>query len=182
MSYKAFENVEPRDPVHMQITDINRHEMLVDDLDSLSRKYNRYNDASSRQKRESDRQKERNSRFDSRYGKYDQSDMIENLENEQYVDPYEELIESKNITIDELKHENAHLKQKLVDLSILYNSKLDNLRQEHRISLHQQHKKFIEKIKSCRRIDNSDASNLDDLDEIGSMYKDSQNRRERSKD
>jgi hypothetical protein len=136
MSYKT-KTTQWIDPINDQIDDLKQTETMIDNLGALSKKYNLYRDNSSRQI--SDREK--NIRHDSRYGKYDEIDN-------RHVDPYEELIMTKNIEIDDLKNEILVLKQKFVDISLLYNSKIECLRQDHRKELHSQHKKFMERLKT----------------------------------
>lgn len=154
MSYKTF--VDPCsktfDPNNNQIDDVKRDESMIDNLDALTKKYNRYQNTSLQQKSN----REQNMRYDSRYGKHNEIDNRYQQEREHPIDPYEELIESKNIEIDDLKHEITKLKQKFVDMSITYNSKIDRLRQDHRKELHSQHKKFMERIKTCNQNEQSD--------------------------
>jgi hypothetical protein len=154
MNYKIYE--QESDPINNQINNVKQAEIMISDLDSLSRKYNRYRDDSSHQKT----LQEKNIRYDSRYGKYDVLDRIQAQYRAQHpIDPYEELIESKNLEICDLKKEISDLKQKLVDTSLSYNSKIERLRQDHRRELHIQHKKIMEKLKM--REQNSEYDKID---------------------
>jgi len=143
MSYKTKTN-QWTDPINDQINDLKQTETMIDNLGALSKKYNMYRDNSSRQILD----REKNIRYDSRYGKYDEIDN-KHAQEKLNADPYEELIMTKNIEIDDLKNEILVLKQKFVDISLLYNSKIECLRQDHRKELHSQHKKFMERLKTC---------------------------------
>ena len=132
-----------------QINDINRDEDVLNDLDMLVKKYGRY---------QSDKRSYINQNIKSnvmvKYGKPNEHGVVPVIdvshvtetEDEKYVDPYTELIESKNDTINDLKQEIGKLKQKITDLTILYNTKIEQLRQEHMRELHNQHKEFMKKI------------------------------------
>ena len=93
--------------------DIKSDGSLFDDLNSLTKKYQQYNEKI-----------------------YDQMH-----------DPYIELVESKDDRIEELKIKNDELKQELIDLSILYNEKIEQIRIDHRKELHSQHKEYLKQLK-----------------------------------
>ena len=107
-----------------QINDINQSEMIINDLDTLEKKYNRYNNSLIQKNLPT---------------VYKSKNTIKN------IDPYDELIQSKNVIIDDLKQENIRLKQEHVDLSIMYNNKIDIMRQQHRKELHNQYKEFVKR-------------------------------------
>ena len=107
-----------------QINDINQSEMIINDLDTLEKKYNRYNNSLIQKNLPT---------------VYKSKNIIKN------TDPYDELIQSKNVIIDDLKKENIRLKQEHIDLSIIYNNKIDMMRQQHRKELHNQYKEFVKR-------------------------------------
>jgi hypothetical protein len=65
--------------------------------------------------------------------------------------PWTELMESKNNTINDLIQELAKAKQDLVDLTIVYNNKIELLRTEHKRELNFQHAECMKKIKKIKQ-------------------------------
>lgn len=65
-------------------------------------------------------------------------------------DPFNFLIEMKNDTIDDLKREINGLKQEIIDLTIIYNNKIENLRTQHKNDLYLQYKEYIKKCKELK--------------------------------
>ena len=65
--------------------------------------------------------------------------------------PYIDLVESKNKIIDDLKNDIKKLKQELIDMSVNYNSKIEQLRIEHKRELNIQHHEYMKKIKETIR-------------------------------
>ena len=61
-------------------------------------------------------------------------------------DPYDELIKEKDKTINKLRHIIEELKIEKIDLSILYNEKIEMLRTENKKNLLVQHKQYIKNI------------------------------------
>ncbi len=62
-------------------------------------------------------------------------------------DPYVELIDSKDVIIKELRSKIEELKQELIDVSILYNDKIELIRNDQRKELHTQHKEYLKQLK-----------------------------------
>lgn len=98
----------------------------------------------------------------------------DNLNDDEYklCDPYEELIKTKNNTIEELKLEIATLKQKLIDQSLLYNEKIELLKTQHKMELLVQHKQYMKKLKLYHATQNTQSQNMLDSISIGLKHND----------
>ena len=55
------------------------------------------------------------------------------------------MIDAKNLIINDLKKEILKFKQNLVDLTIVYNTKIEQLKQEHKKELYHQYMEFMKK-------------------------------------
>lgn len=61
------------------------------------------------------------------------------------LDEYSRLLKDKDMTIEDMKKENAQMRQKLIDLAIMYNTKIDELKLEHKRDLRRMHMEFVKK-------------------------------------
>lgn len=61
-----------------------------------------------------------------------------------------ELIKSKDRIINDLKNEISLLKQKIIDLNIEYNVKIENMRDLHRDELYKLHKSFVKRLNDAK--------------------------------
>lgn len=61
-------------------------------------------------------------------------------------DPTQSIIESKNQLIQELQNEISILNQKIIDLTIHYNEKIEIQRMEHKKNLYRQYVQFSNKL------------------------------------
>lgn len=80
-------------------------------------------------------------RLSKKYSQYRIESLQPNGSNE-----YDRLIKIKDIVIEDLKKENELLKQKLIDLTIVYNTKIDDLKIEHKHELRRMHAEYINRI------------------------------------
>jgi hypothetical protein len=72
--------------------------------------------------------------------KYQQPRNVQN-------DPYDQLIETKDILIEDLKKEIIRLDRELVDRTIVYNEKIEQQRFEHKKELQKLRREYVKKIK-----------------------------------
>lgn len=61
------------------------------------------------------------------------------------LDEYSRLLRDKDMSIEDLKKENAQMRQKLIDLAIMYNTKIDELKLTHKRDLRRMHIEFVKK-------------------------------------
>lgn len=59
---------------------------------------------------------------------------------------YGELLKEKDFIINDLKNENKELRQKIIDITILYNTKIENIKTEHKKELYRIHSEFVERL------------------------------------
>lgn len=78
--------------------------------------------------------------LDSLTKKYQQSQNVRN-------DPYDQLIETKDVLIENLKKEIIRLDRELVDRTIIYNEKIEQQRFEHKKELQKLRRECVKKIK-----------------------------------
>lgn len=64
------------------------------------------------------------------------------------TDPLYEVIKSKDTIIDDLTKRIESLEKQLVDTTILYNTKIEQLRMEHKNELRRQHAEFVKRSKN----------------------------------
>jgi hypothetical protein len=76
-------------------------------------------------------------RLSKKYKRYHQEHMHQNQK-----DPFFELLESKDEQINSLHKKLEILKQQLIDTTIIYNTKIEELRSEHRRELQRLHATF----------------------------------------
>jgi len=72
--------------------------------------------------------------------KYQQPQNVKN-------DPYDQLMETKDVLIEDLKKEIIRLDRELVDLTIIYNEKIEQQRFEHKKELQKLRREYVKKIK-----------------------------------
>jgi len=137
-----------------QFEEVKLDEIMLNDLDSLVKKYGKYQNPPNH--------KNANTESDVivQYGKPNEFNVIPVMsvthaidqinDSEKDTDPFIELVESKNDIINELKQEILRLKQEIVDLTLLYNLKIENLRQDHKKELYAQYKEFLKKLKTLK--------------------------------
>jgi len=80
-------------------------------------------------------------RLSKKYSHYQTESLCSRGSNE-----YDRLIKIKDIQLDDLKKENEFLKQKLIDLTIVYNTKIDDIKIEHKHELRRMHAQYITRI------------------------------------
>jgi hypothetical protein len=108
------------DPLQ-QIEKEKNNEIMIGNLERLSKKYQRYNQ---------------------------EHINIQKEPNGHAKDSFVELIETKDDLINSLQNEINMLKQQLVDTTIIYNTKIEQLRSEHTQELHRLHISFAERLAS----------------------------------
>jgi hypothetical protein len=120
-------NIDPSQQIYHE----KNTESLLTDLAILSNKYKRYNDEQNKTygHKINDRVKEKN--------------------------PLSEIIVSKDEQISNLKIEIDKLKQELIDTTIAYNLKLEQLRSDHRNDLQRQYLEFMKKLTTINHGDKS---------------------------
>ena len=65
-------------------------------------------------------------------------------------DPYAEIINSKDVMIEDLKKQLQKSGQDLIDLTLLYNNKIESLRIEHKKELCILRSEYMKKLKDCK--------------------------------
>lgn len=132
-----------------ECNELKQIDFISDDINLLIKKYDRYKNKQNRKE---------NNKTDTiiQYGKPNEFNVAPVISvmhcadtntNDIYDDPYSELLESKNDTIYDLQQEIKKLKQNILDLTILYNTKIEHLHQEHTRELHEQYEEFMKKKK-----------------------------------
>ena len=81
-------------------------------------------------------------RLSRKYSYYQTESIRPNGSTNEYI----KIIKIKDIQLDDLKKENEFLKQKLIDLTIVYNTKIDNIKIEHEHELRRMHAQYITRI------------------------------------
>jgi hypothetical protein len=126
--------------------ELKQNDLVSDDIDLLIKKYDRYKNKRNNKNNETETIVQ--------YGKPNEfnvapvisvSHSSDTNRNDICNDPYLELLESKNDTINDLQQEITKLKQKIVDLTRIYNTKIEYLYQEHQRELHKQYQEFMKK-------------------------------------
>ena len=142
-----------------QINEIDRQESAQTDLDILLKKYNQYDkNITTTTTTTTTTTSQGESNIVVEYGKPDQynivplvsihhrSDQQNNVnENDPFDSMMDEMIDAKNLIINDQKKEILKLKQNLVDLTLVYNTKIEQLKQEHKKELYYQYMEFMKR-------------------------------------
>lgn len=74
------------------------------------------------------------------------SQKYKRYQNENNNNDYNEIIREKDFVINDLKREIDELKQKNIDITILYNTKIENIKTEHKKELYRIHSEFANRL------------------------------------
>lgn len=128
-----------------QINEIERQESAQTDLDMLLKKYIQY---------DKNIPVTDQGNVVVKYGNPDQYNIAplisihhrsdkKNDKNDPFDSMIDEMISAKNLIIDDQKKEILKLKRELVDLTLIYNTKIEQLKQEHKKELYNQYMEYM---------------------------------------